>query len=109
MIARMIGLFLAATVSLCLARAVAADEPAKRLPVPEAAAREKALATVRDLFKSDTEKAKFPADQIALAEKLMKTALETKDDPVARFVLWQLAVETATKAGELKTAFAALD
>ena len=77
-------------------------------PVPDATAREKGLAAVREVFKADIEKAKSPAEQVALAEKLLKTAAETKDDPVGRFAaLWQLALEMATKVGDPAAAFAA--
>ena len=107
MLTRLMGVVLA--VLLLAGGTLAAEPPAKRLPVPEAAAREKALVTIRDVFKSELAKAKTPAELSALSEKLAKTAAETKDDPVARFVLWQLAVEQATKAGDLKTAFAAID
>ena len=81
--------------------------PARRLPLPEAAAQKRGDGS-RSL-QVRLEKAKLPAEQVALAEKLMKTAAETKDDPVAQFVLWQLAIELATKSGEPVTAFSALD
>src|SRR5206468_1049300 len=83
--------------------AIAADPPQenKKLPVPDSAAKEKAQTMVRDVFSKDIDKAKTPAEQIALAEKLMKVAEETTNDPPARFMLSQLALETATKAGDI--------
>ena len=81
----------------------------KRMPLPDNAAREKALATVREVFKGDFEKAKSVAEQSALSQKLSKVASESKDDAVSRLVLWELVAETAAKAGETKTAFAALE
>ena len=103
--------FMAFVVLISALSAVRAADPpnAKRLPVPDNAARDKALASVRNVFKTDIDKAKTPAEQTTLSEKLAKVARETKDDPVARFVLWQLATELATKAGDINAAFAALD
>ena len=110
MTTRIATLILSTVMALFVADVLAADQSsAKRLPVPEAAAREKALATVRDLFKADIDKAKTPEEQVAVLAKLAKTAAETKDDPVGRFVLWQYVVETATKQGDVKAAFAAFD
>ena len=92
-----------------VASAAADGEPAGRLPLPAADVRAKALSTVREIFQPDLDKAKTGADQSALCDKLSKVATDTSDDPVARFVLYQVVVEIATKAGDVPRAFAALE
>jgi formylglycine-generating enzyme len=99
-----------AFVLVSVAAAFGADGAAnKRLPVPEAGARAKALATARDVFQSDLDSAKTPAEQAAVCDKIAKIAADSKGEPVERFVLLQLVVETATKAGDLPKAFDALE
>jgi hypothetical protein len=81
--------------------ALAADpaEKSERMPVPDAAAQAKAEKTIKDIYKAEYAKKKL-ADQIDLAEKLLKQSDDTGDDPAARFVLLREARELAAKAGE---------
>jgi len=64
--------------------AVAADPV--RLPVPSSKDVQKSEQLIKDLFKADYLKLK-PADKVTLAEKLLKNATDTKDDPVSAYVL----------------------
>ncbi len=58
-----------------------------RLPVPSSADQQKALATLKDVFKDDFAAAKKAEDKVTLAEKLLKQAQETGDDAAAMFAL----------------------
>lgn len=91
-------------IALCLLLAWTQD----RLPEPAAAVQKETRAAVRDLFKEDYAK-KSPADQQALARKLLAKGVETADDPPGRYVLLQEAREIAAAAGDLGTAFQAAD
>ena len=81
---------------------------AQRL-VPDEAAIAKALEVARQSFREDYERAKTPAEKVALAEKLRETAGQSAGEPAERFVLLRLARDVATKAGDPKMAFAAID
>jgi hypothetical protein len=80
----------------------------KKLPIPEDAAQKEAEKTIRALFKEEYAK-RAPADRIALAKNLLKQGFDTKDDAAARFVLYREAQEIAGRAGDLETAFRAID
>ncbi len=88
------------------------EEPAAptaaKQPVPDEAAIAKAFEVARQSFQEDYEKAKTPAEKVALAEKLRETA-EAAGWPAERFVLLRLARNVATKAGDAKAVFAAID
>ncbi len=85
-----------------------AEKPSRQ-PVPADAEYQKASAEIREVFKSDFEAAKNPAEKLALAKKLRQTGSETPDNPVARFVLWKTASELAIQAANLETAFTIID
>src|SRR5579883_614338 len=73
-------------------------------PVPDAAAQKKADALVKDVFGAEIARAKSPTDKAAVAEKLLKQGIDTRDDPAARFVLLRDARELAAQAGAVPTA-----
>ena len=75
----------------------------RRLAVPDAAAQEKASATIRDVYAEE-----FKSGKAALAKKLVLTARETQD-PVDRFALLQSAKDIAADTGQGELAFAAID
>ena len=77
--------------------------------MPDEAAIAKALEVARQSFKEDYERAKTPAEKVALAEKLRETAGQAAGGPAERFVLLRLARDVAVKAGDAKAAFAAID
>src|SRR3989442_1034688 len=79
----------------------------EREAVPSADAQAKAEKLIKDLFKADY--ARFrPADRLALSTKLLQQAVETKDDPAARYVLLQEASRLAARAGALQQALKAV-
>jgi hypothetical protein len=80
----------------------------KRAEPPDAAAQKSAEKLMRDVFKEEFAKKGLP-DRIALAKKLIQQASETKDDPVARFVLLKEAQDLARHTGDLPTALQAIE
>jgi hypothetical protein len=83
------------------------EEPTdSRLPLPSAVDRRQKLEQIEGLFAISD--ARTPAAKCDLADSLMETAQETREDDVARFVLFNLARELASAAGELETALAAV-
>jgi hypothetical protein len=89
--------------------AVKADKSAELLPVPEADELKKATALVSEVFKSDLEQAKTPAQKQLVAKKLIQSALDTKDDPLGRFALLRMGADLAAAAGDVSTAAKAID
>ena len=82
--------------------------PAVKLATPEPSTLKEAEKTIRDLYKAEYAK-KSPADQLVLAQLLLKQGRETIDDPKARFVLLREARDLAQLAGDLETVLAAVD
>jgi hypothetical protein len=77
-------------------------------PEPDAAVQKETLKKVRDLFKDEYAK-KQPAEQIALARKLLQSGVETSGDDAAKFVLLKEAREIAVAAGDPETALRSAD
>ncbi len=87
---------------------ILADPPVQTRPVPAGPEQEKAEQLVKDVFKDDYAK-KTQADKLALSAKLSEQARETKDDPVARFVLFREARDLAAQAGDLEQSLKIVD
>jgi len=88
---------------------VTQPSPAEKIPIPSATALQAATKSVTDLFNSDLVNATTPQRQQALAQKMVHTGIETTDDPAGRFVLLSKAATVAGQAGDVDTAFAAID
>ncbi|OAI50963.1 hypothetical protein AYO44_05225 [Planctomycetaceae bacterium SCGC AG-212-F19] len=86
----------------------AARAKAAKPPVPDDTALAAEEKVIRELFKADYAK-KTPADMQALAEKLLKQALETKDSPTSRYALLREANRIATLALDAPSAVKAVD
>jgi hypothetical protein len=85
-----------------------ADGSRGRQAVPDASAQEKALRTVKDVFREGYGK-KAAADRIALAKALRDEASKDGTDAVARFVLLREARDVAGEAGDFTGALEAID
>jgi len=72
------------------------SKPKEKLPVPDPAAQQKSLATIRDIYQGE--------DRTALARKLFGVAKETRD-ATDRFVLLQEAKDVASKTWQGELAF----
>jgi hypothetical protein len=94
-------------IALLLAQAVLQDKSALP-PEPDAAVQKETLKKIRDLFREEYAK-KLPADQQALARKLLQSGTETAGDDAAKFVLLKEAREIAVATGDPETALRAVD
>jgi hypothetical protein len=85
--------------AICFLAGPLGSEEAARDPVPSPDARKEAEKTVQRLFREDIAKARKPEERRALARKLIDHAVETRDDPAARFVLLREARGLSGAAG----------
>src|SRR5262245_50094040 len=90
--------------ALLLAPQAAQD---KKLPVPDTASQKASEKVIRQVFKEEYAK-KAPADRIALSKKLLQQGLETKDDPVACYVLLREAADLSALSGDATVALQAI-
>jgi hypothetical protein len=90
-----------------LAAAALQDKPALP-PEPDANVQKETLKKIKDLFKEDYAK-KLPADQQALAKKLLQNGIDTADDLVVKFVLLREARDISIAAGDVESALRAAD
>lgn len=79
----------------------------ERVPLPGAAEREKALQLVRELYKSDFESARKPAERVELALKILQQSAEV-EQPAERFTLLDVARKIAAGAGGVEATLQAL-
>ncbi|MDW8036988.1 MAG: hypothetical protein RMI90_03000 [Thermoguttaceae bacterium] len=71
----------------------------ERLPIPDAEAQQKALAEIHQLFERDYKAAQKPEEKSKLAETLYRLATETRDNPVAQYMLFVEARNLALESG----------
>jgi hypothetical protein len=81
---------------------------ANKAPKPEAADIEKALTTVRELYKADYANAQ-PPQMVALAGKLLQESMQAKNEPAMRWVLLSEARDLAARGGDVTRALQAAD
>ncbi len=79
----------------------------RRLPVPDEAAQEEAGKLVREVFAQDYAKGTTEGRQ-ALARKLLKLGIETRDDAASRYVLFRETRDLAAESMDLRTALEAV-
>ena len=72
-----------------------ADEADKRLPIPDEVDQRRVRKLVGEIFAEEYKQAKTPAQKLALSAKLFKAGVETNSDAAGRFVLLQVARQTA--------------
>jgi hypothetical protein len=85
------------------------DKRVELLPVPEAEELKKATTLISEVYKTNIESAKTPAQKQEAAKKLMQSAMDTKDDPLGRFALLRMSADLAASGGDLATASKAVD
>ena len=85
--------------------AMAADDAAVRLPIPNAEARRAADKQVRNIFQTEFAAAKRPAEKSALAEMLFRHAQNDGDDAVAQYALFDAARALAIEADDFRLTF----
>ena len=82
---------------------------ADKAPVPSAAAQDKALALVKDVYGDEYTKAESSEEKTAFAEKLLQTAKGTNQGTANHYALLRVAWDVATQAGDAKTALQVTD
>ncbi len=85
-----------------------AQDTDDRAPPPGEAAQAKALQLLREVYDQERKQAKTFAQKQALADKLFHEALQSQD-LTDRFVLFRVSADVATEAGDVETAFRAID
>lgn len=81
----------------------------RRLPVPDKPAQEKAFTQVREVFAEDFTRAKGSAEKLsALAATLLEQAAQSPQ-PSTRYVLLQIAADTAVRAADVAAAMKAVE
>ena len=81
----------------------------KKSPLPDEAAQAKALKLAKEVYGEDWAAAKTPSQKRDLAQKLLRGADESENDPAGRYVLLKLARDVATQAIDGLLAFEAID
>ena len=80
-----------------------------KVPVPSAAAQDKALALVKDVYGEEYAKAESSEEKTAFAEKLLQTAKGTNQGTANHYALLRVAWDVATQAGDAKVALQVTD
>jgi len=80
-----------------------------RLPIPEEAARLKAEQRLQDLLKTDLAQAKLPEQKSVLAERLLKQADSTPNDPAAKYATLEESLRLAIDIGDAAVLQEAID
>ncbi len=86
-----------------------AQTPSKKAPAPDTNAQAEATKLIKEVYGDKWSSAKTPAEKRALAKKLLQKAKDTDNDQAGRFVLFRLSRDIATQAGDVTTAFQAVD
>ncbi len=106
---RKVGLNLLIMVALLAANPLLAEEPQGKIAVPELSAQADATKLVLEVYGKELNSAKTNAQKQALAAKLIATANENVGDPVGRFVLLKTALDVASQAMDVETAFTTIN
>ena len=99
-------LFVFGVVSAAAAQTAVAQAPLK--PIPSTAQQAAAQETIHGLYAREFIK-DTPADRLALARTLLSQAQQSASDTAARYVALLDAVDVAGAAGDVTTAFSAID
>ena len=80
-----------------------------RAPAPDGAALSTAQGLLREVYGKEYDEAKTSGEKTALAKKMLDQAAKTKGDPASHFVLLRVAKDVAVAAGDVETAFEAVN
>ena len=83
--------------------------PPKKLPVPSAAAQQRALEQIKEVFSTEYQSATTATQKQAFALTLFNQAAKTERDATARYVLLRQSQDMAAAAGDIDAALKALD
>lgn len=80
-----------------------------RQEVPDAEAQRAGKRLLAELYRSDYENARTPAQKLALAHRLLAKAVEMEGDAVGHYLLLNLIQDLAIKSGDVATSIQTLD
>jgi len=89
--------------------AAMADETPLRLPVPSRPDRQREERELRESFRNDLARARTAQHKLALAEEMYRQGVEKAVDPATQYVLFQMACELSSSAGEISRTMRAAD
>ncbi len=90
------------------APATRTTQPARLEGVPDEEAQKTALSGIRSIYLADYRRTS-PADQIALARRMLAVAQDTHEDPAGKYELIAEARRLAIATGDVKTALASVE
>lgn len=82
---------------------------AEKLPIPTEEQKASAEQVVREAFGKETTDATSPQAKVSLANKMIKTAIASKDNPSGQYVLFRSAANMAIAAKDLPLAWQAVE
>lgn len=88
--------------------ALSTRQQAQLAPPPSPEEEKKVLAVIKDTYKTEYQ-LKEPAQRTVFAKELIKEGVEVKSDPATRYVMLLEARNVASAAGDLETAYRAVD
>lgn len=106
MLTKSISRFLGLAILGCLTASVAFGQDAAP---PDAAEEQAAMAAVRQAYQGQLDKAKTADQKSALAEKLLDQAKKTPAGSAQQYAVLKFVREVAVEAGDVQTAFKAVD
>lgn len=89
------------------AASLRADE--EKLPIPENDAQQAELNFIREVYKSKQDSAKSKEQKSALARELIEDGINTKKNPVARYLMFRIARDIAVNAVDRELAYSAIN
>lgn len=84
-------------------------KPRKLLAPPDAAKQAEAEKLIKQTYAPDYAAKKKPADYVVVANKFVKEAADTDDNPTVQYVLFREAGDMAARGGDLDLVFKCLD
>lgn len=96
-------------VSAPKAREPLAALAAAKIPVPPGLMLSESEKQLKELFKDEEQTKKTPAERAELARNFLKAGRENRDDLALQYVALRKAKDLAAAAGDLETAFAAIE
>jgi hypothetical protein len=84
-------------------------KPRKLLPVPELAKQAEAEKLVKQTYAADYAPKKKPPELVTVANKFLKEATDTEDNPTVQYILFREAGDFAARGGDLELVFKCLD
>jgi hypothetical protein len=106
---RLLSISLAGALALWAVAAARGQANAQKTAVPDKAAQEEARKVVDEVYRTSVQAAKSQAQQLAIAEQMIKDAANTTDKPAVQFILLRSGFDLAVQAGDAERALSVVD